>query len=281
MNVMTADREAELASRIGASRDSEEFRTSSHRIAQFAQALDDQNPHHLAGTFAPPVFAHVPVMQSMVEVLGKVAGAFVLHGEHDFVFHAPIVPGQRLFTLSDLVSIKGTKAGRVFVIRSHTTTHDGGPVCTQYSSCLERGEVSSIVHGEPPPDRPVVPRGEALTDSYALAPDQTRRYADAARDYSPYTIDPAAAAKVGYAAPLVHGMLTLSMAARAVVDRHCGSLTPRLKRLGCRFASPLLLTPGQTLTVEHWRGENGLVGFEASDRDGNVVIRNGYAEVEA
>lgn len=281
MNVVTTDRETDLESKIGFSRDSEEFRTSSHRIAQFALALDDENPHHLSGAFAPPVFAHVPVMQSMVEVLGKVTGEFVLHGEHDFLFHKPIVPGQRLFTVSDLLAVKGTRAGRVFIIRSQTNERDGAPVCTQYSSCLERGEASSAVLGELPPERPVVPRANVLLDSYALTPDQTRRYADAARDYSPYTIDPAAAAAVGYAAPLVHGMLTLSIAGRAIVDRHCGLMTPRLKRLGCRFAHPLLLIPGQTLNVEHWRASNGLVGFEARDRDGNVVIRNGYAEVGA
>jgi acyl dehydratase len=124
-----------------------------------------------------------------------------------------------------------------------------------------------------------VAKSDSSTSSYALAADQTRRYADAARDYSPYTIDPAAASKVGYAAPLVHGMCSLSFAARAIVDMHCGGQTTRLKRFGCRFAYPLLLTPGQAITVEHWSGRDGLVGFEASDSTGNVVIRNGYAEV--
>ena len=34
---------------IGRSRDSEEFRTDTHRLAQFARAVDDTNPRHLAG----------------------------------------------------------------------------------------------------------------------------------------------------------------------------------------------------------------------------------------
>jgi acyl dehydratase len=111
--------------------------------------------------------------------------------------------------------------------------------------------------------------------------DQTRRYADAARDYSAYTIDPMAAAKLGFAAPLVHGMLTLALAARTIIDTHCGGETPRLKRLGCRFAHPLLLTPGQAVTVDSWAGQGGLVGFDARDVAGNVVIKNGYAEVSS
>lgn len=266
---------------LGFSRDSEEFRTSSHRLAQFARAVDDANAEHLAGAFAPPVFSHVPVMQSMVEVLGAVSDGFVLHGEHDFVFHRPIVPGQRLFSVSTLTGVRGTRAGLTYVIRSDTATHDGAPVTTQYSTCLVRGAASDVAEGEFPPSRPAPTKTAAASETYALAADQTRRYADAARDYSAYTIDPAAAARQGFAAPLVHGMCSLAFAARAVVDRHCGGETPRLRRLGCRFAHPLLLFPDQTLTVTHWVGGGGLVGFEATDRDGAVVVRNGYAEVSA
>ncbi|MDH6235016.1 acyl dehydratase [Mesorhizobium soli] len=266
---------------IGFSRDSEEFRTNTHRIAQFARSLDDRNPRHLAGEFAPPVFSHIPVMQSMVEVLGMATPDFVLHGEHDFLFHAPIVPGQRLFTVSTLYGVRGSRAGTAIIIRSDTATHDGKPVCTQYSTCLRRGEPSTLALGERPPQRPAPAKQDTATSSYALTPDQTRRYADAARDYSPYTIDPVAAAREGFPAPIVHGMCTLAFAARAIVDLHCDGLTPRLRRLGCRFAHPLFLTNGQTLAVEHWAGANGLVGFEATDVAGNVVIRNGYAEVSA
>lgn len=279
MNMTTAAQSPACRFPIGFGRDSEEFRTSSHRLAQFARSVDDLNPHHIAGAFAPPVFAHVPVMQSMVEVLDKVAEGFVMHGEHDFVFHAPIVPAQRLFTTSTLSGVRGTRAGLTYVIRSETMDHQGKPVCTQYSTCLVRGEPSDLAQGAFPPARPVPGRTNVFSEIYPLTTDQTRRYADAARDYSSYTIDPAAAAKQGFPAPIVHGMCTLSFASRAVIDRYCGGETPRLKRLGCRFAHPLFLTENQTLKVDHWTSGGGFVGFEASDRDGNIVVRNGYAEI--
>ncbi|RFC69418.1 MULTISPECIES: MaoC/PaaZ C-terminal domain-containing protein [Mesorhizobium] len=264
---------------IGASRDSEEFRTSSHRLAQFARSVDDSNPHHLSGTVASPVFAHVPVMQSMVEVLTTVTSGFALHGEHDFIYHRPITPGIRLLSRSTLIGVHGNRAGTSYVIRSDTATDDGQAVCSQYSTCLVRGSESSASVGERVPARPTVVKTQTSHQAYGLTDDQTRRYADAARDYSPYTIDPAAAAKAGFAAPLVHGMCTLAFAARAIVDECCSGQTRRLKRLGCRFAHPLLLTPGEQITVSHWMGSDGFVGFEAADRAGNLVIRNGYAEV--
>jgi acyl dehydratase len=278
MNTATQQHGAQ-AMPIGASRDSEEFRTSSHRLAQFARSVDDTNPHHLEGAVASPVFAHVPVMQSMVEVLTSATGGFALHGEHDFIYHRPITPGMRLLSRSTLIGVHGNRAGTVYVIRSDTTAHDGQPVSTQYSTCLVRGSESSASAGERVPARPEIGKTRTAIQTYGLTGDQTRRYADAARDYSPYTIDPAAAAKAGFAAPLVHGMCTLAFAARAIVDERCGGDTPRLKRLGCRFAHPLLLTPGEQITVSHWFGGDGFVGFEAADRAGNLVIRNGYAEV--
>jgi len=270
-----------MSATIGLSRDSEEFRTSSHRLAQFARAVDDTNPQHLAGVFASPVFAHIPVMQSMVEVLDQAANGFVLHGEHDFVFHVPIRPGLRLFTTSTLIGMRGTRAGLTYIIRSAIETHEGKPVCTQYSTCLVRGAAATAREGEVPPARPAPAKTAVSSERYALTPDQTRRYADAARDYSAYTIDPAAAARQGFPAPLVHGMCTLAFTARAIVDRHCRGDTPRLKRLGCRFAHPLFLTQGQTLAVDHWIGADGVIGFEATDRDGAVVVKNGYAEIAA
>ncbi|MBL8583043.1 MAG: hypothetical protein JNL61_12575 [Rhizobiaceae bacterium] len=266
---------------IGLTRDSEEFRTSTHRFAQFAKSVDDSNPKHLAGAIGSPVFAHIPVMQSMVEVLQRATGEFILHGEHDFVFHAPMLPGQRWFSQSKLVGAKATRAGVVFIIRSDTRTHDGKPVSTQYSSCLARGLSASGAVGEALPARPATPAGDAVSSRYPLAADQTRRYADAARDYSPYTLDPAAAAKVGFPAPLVHGMLTMALAGRAVVDGPAGGDMARLKRLGGRFANPLLLTPGQAVTVSLRSSPGGIVGFEAADAAGSTVISNGYAEVVA
>lgn len=264
---------------VGATRDSEEFRTSSHRAAQFARSFDDANPLHLSGAFAPPVFHHIPVMQSMVEVLGQATQDFVLHGEHDFVFHAPMVPGMRLFSRSTLAGVRGNRAGIALIIRSETRTHEDRPVSTQFSTCLVRGPASTLVLGEAPPARPAPPAAPAAADLYPVSLDQTRRYADAARDYSPYTIDPAAAARHGFPAPIVHGMLTLSFAARSIVDGRCAGDPPRLRRLGCRFAHPLYLAEGQTLSVRHWSADGRLVGFEASDAAGNPVIRNGYAEV--
>lgn len=259
-------------------RDSEEFRTNTRRLAQFAEAIGDANPAHLSGSVATPVFNHVPVMQSMVEVLNGIASGFILHGQHDFHFHRPIEPGQRLFSQSQLIGTGASSAGALFFVRSITRTHDGHDVCTQFATCLVQGAPGRD-SGERPPDVPTSARsGEPVTTRYPVPADLTLRYADAARDYSPYTIDPVAAAANGLPAPLVHGMCTLALIARGIVDGPAGGDVRRLKRLVCRFSHPLYLLEGQELRARLWRGDDQ-AGFEAADKDGNLVVKNGFAEV--
>ncbi|GAB5468088.1 MAG: MaoC/PaaZ C-terminal domain-containing protein [Rhodospirillales bacterium] len=270
---------ATAAAGIGAELRSEEFRTSSHRIAQFAAALGDANPAHLAGRIAPPTFAHIPIMQSMVQVLQQVTDAFLLHGEHDFVFHRPIEPGQRLFSRSRLVGLRGGKAGLLLIVRSDTETHRGEPVVTQFTTCLQRGAAEERTAGEAPPLRPPAAGELTPAERYPISPGLTQGYAEAARDYSPYCLSPEVARGLGFAAPLVHGMLSLSLATRGLVQRAAGGDAARLRRLGCRFSRPLLSRDGESLQV--FRTGSRIVHFTAQNGDGAPVLTRGYAEVAA
>lgn len=272
--------------KIGFSRDSEEFRVNTARLAQFARALNDTNKAHLDGQIASPIFHHVPVMQSMVEVLRPVSGEFGLHGEHDFHFYRPITPGQRLFSLSTLIGIGATKAGATLIIRSDIKTHEGQEVSSQFSTVLLTAEEVAKSAGEAAPKPPgKVENDKPIVVTHAMTDDQTFRYADAARDYSPYTLEAEAAAKLGFKAPIVHGMCTLGFAARAIVDQACQGDTTRLLRLGARFSHPLLMIKGQSLTTRLAIGSSAkdrqTVSFETLDRDGHVVIKNGFAEVKS
>jgi acyl dehydratase len=272
---------------VGRTRDSEEFRVNSHRLVQFARALDDENPAHLEGRTAPPVFAHVPVMQSMVETIGLATDAAPLHGEHDFHFHRPITPGQRLFSLSTLQAMRQSKAGVLLIVRSETKDADDQAIGVQYSICLVPGGTIDADRGEPAPARAQPVEGRQIGRmECALTEDVSRRYADAARDYSPYTMLPEPARALGFPAPILHGMCTLGYASRVVVDQGCGGDSRRLKRLGGRFTHPVFVMPGQRLTTSLYEigagaGGRKILRFDTIDRDDHTVIRNGFAEIAA
>lgn len=265
---------------IGLEIRSEEFRTATHRLAQFAETTGEAGAETLAGHIAAPCFAHVPVMQSMVGVLSRLGAGFAMHGEHDFIFHAPILPGQRLFSLSRLTGLRGTSAGLLLHITSETTTDAGALLCTQVSTCIVVGTAPKAVAGIAP-DRPAPaePVGELVKETHVISPERTLAYAEATRDYSAYCLNADAARAVGLPAPVVHGMFTLSLAARDILARQGGGDPRRLQRLGCRFSQPLFSLAGEKLTVSHRREASGAVGFSATDGSGNPVLTRGYAEV--
>lgn len=275
-------------SQVGLCVETEEFRVSSTRLAQFAAATDDESVRHATGELAPPVFANVPTIQPMVEALRPITKGFVLHGQHDFHFHQPIVPGMSLFARATVQGFKPAPAGVSIIIRLETSDLDGTTVNTQYFSGFVVGDRLDSAVGEPAPHHrwqdASSDRKPIATVEHSLALDQTSRYADAARDYSDYCLKADAARSRGYDAVLVHGMLTMSLVSRAVVAEVCDDDSTRLKRLAGRFSKPVLLLPGQEIRTSIWElgrsGDRRVVAYSAEDASGETVMTHGVAEIE-
>ena len=106
------------------------------------------------------------------------------------------------------------------------------------------------------------------------------RYAGASGDFNPIHWDEDFARSVGLPGVIVHGMLSMAVAARAVSD-FAGD-PAAIRRLKVRFSAPLL--PGQTLTVAGrvTSAEDGRVrlAFSATGDTGERVLSKGEAELE-
>jgi len=91
--------------------------------------------------------------------------------------------------------------------------------------------------------------------------------------------DPEVAARAGYPRPILHGLCTYGVAARAIVQTVCGHDANKLVSMNTRFSSPVY--PGETLVVEMWKDENKGVRFRAkvAERD-IVVLSHGYAGIK-
>ena len=271
-------------SAIGTTLESEEFRVNTARLAQFAAAIDDTNPAHLAGRVASPVFAVVPVMQVMVAAARRVTRLFSVHGQQDFVFLRPIVPGMRLVSRATVHGVRTGPAGVAVIVRVATHDADGTPVNRQFFTAFAAKAQAERAAGEPAPDHRMPPGATEqppLTRlTCKLTADHTRRYGDASRDYSDYAIDPEAARAKGFAHPLVHGMLTLAFAGRAVVEGACGGDSTRLRRFAARFSNPVFLLPDEAITTTLWKLDgSGRYGFQSTNVAGRTVIAHGLAEV--
>jgi acyl dehydratase len=95
-----------------------EFEVERQQIIDFAQATNDEHPLHRSGELAPPVFPVVGALMDAISpavmaVAPAALAARVVHGEHDFRYHQPIVPGTTLVTRAAAIGVRAVSTGVV------------------------------------------------------------------------------------------------------------------------------------------------------------------------
>ena len=266
------------------------FEVTAEGIEAYARAVEDLNPRYLAGgdSVAGPVWPVVPAFESfMAAARHPDLGADLrrlLHASEEHLLVASIRPGDMLTVHSLLDSIDDHPAGETFTIRATLAVAPG--VSEDPPSRMVVAEVAGTMlirgpgtGGSLEPDRE--PGQILYEDSVFVAEDQMRRYADASGDHNPIHLDRAAARRAGLRSPILHGMCTMAMAARGVVNGVADGDPSRVRRIGVRFARPVV--PGRTLTTRVWeledRGDGTQVAFVTVDDLGASVIEGGRAEI--
>ena len=90
-----------------------------------------------------------------------------------------------------------------------------------------------------------MPSSEILTMTFeALSREQIRHYCEASGDWNKIHWDEAFAREAGLPSVIAHGMLTMGLASRLLVEK---GLQPRLKSFDSKFKEKAL--PGDTLTA--------------------------------
>ncbi len=201
----------------------------------------------------------------------------VVHGEQDFHWHQPVVPGQTLVTRAAAVGVHGRSSGVVVVGKAETTLEDGTPVVDQYMTSFFRGVELDVHVGEEPPPHSASRGAELGTVEHGFDADQTHRYSKASGDPMPIHLDDDFAKSVGLPGIIVHGLCTMAFCSRAVIGTVCPDDPSRLRRLAVRFAK--IVQPSETITHTLWDGGEGAVAFETASSSGGVAIKDGLAEV--
>jgi acyl dehydratase len=264
-----------------------DFKVEAARTAAYAAATNDTNPAHAGGQVAPPIFAVVPIWEAMIAAVGKVTPPEILmrvvHGEQDMRFHQPLVPGAMLRSRAAPIGVQVRGSGTTLVVKMETRDETGDLVNEQYATTFFRGVTDGDSGGEPPPEHKLTAEvkatGPLAEVTYAIDADQTFRYADASGDRMPIHLDDNMAKAVGLPGIIVHGLCTMAFASRALVEALCDGDSARLRRMAVRFSRPVL--PGEAITTRIYRGGNGsgVHGFEVANPEGQLVVKDGLAEV--
>ena len=227
-----------------------------------------------------PTFA-AATLGDFTSQLAAVSGfnpAGVLHGEHEFIFHHPIPPEGELTTAGAITHYydKGKDRGALVVAEYDTRQSDGRTLFTSRVTLFARldggfGGPDAPKKSLPFPDR--APDGEV---SARPSIDQPLIYRLSGDTFALH-VDAAVARNAGFERPIMHGLCTLGFACRALIARLSPGAPERVRRIGCRFTSPLYSgTPIQTLI---WSaGDSRALWRVVRASDGRVVIDNGIFE---
>ena len=229
------------------------------------------------GLEAFPTMAVVLGFISMRDIPLGIDYARMVHAEQSLQLHRPLPVAGSVLARTRVAEIvdRGDKGALIYLEREVTDKLSGDRLATAGMSVLCRadggfgGPTSSARVLDAVPDRvadhvheiPTVPQ-QALI--YRLS-----------GDVNPLHVDPEAATKAGFERPILHGLATFGLVARAIAAVALDGNAGRLRSLTGRFTSPVY--PGETLRVELWRGDSGwAVRAIALGRD-KPVFTHGHA----
>ena len=150
---------------------------------------------------------------------------------------------------------------------------DNQPLFTLTSATFARGDGGfGGATGPSPTPHPTPSREPDATCALDTRPDQALLYR-LNGDRNPLHADPALAKRVGFPAPILHGLCTYGTACVALLKTVCDYDHRMIAGLDVRFSAPVY--PGETIITEMWHDGN-IVSFQCRVQQRDVlVIRNG------
>ena len=205
----------------------------------------------------------------------------VLHGEQHLTIHQPLPAEGTIIgrnKVSEIIDKGADKGALIRIERQLSDESTGDLYSTQTAVIFARayggfgGPVTSSPKPHQLPDRPPdttvdIPTNTQVALLYRLS-----------GDYNPLHADPRIAEKAGFKAPILHGLASFGVAARAVIEGFGVKDISQLKNFGLRFSAPVY--PGETISTDLWRdGQEVSFRSRVTARDA-IVLNNGRAVID-
>jgi acyl dehydratase len=225
-----------------------------------------------------PTYATIPPFAMMMSV-GMVDGLEItldqiLHGEQEIILHKPIPTSGTVTQEGRVTEIydKGRGALLVMEIVSRDAS-SGEPLFTNRPSVFLRREGGFGGDSGPGPQYPAPEREpDHLVESPTL-PQQALLYRMSSGDKNPLHADPGFAAFAGFEKPILHGLCTYGIVAKAAVDSTLHG-PEEVASFRARFSG--VVFPGETIVTKVWdEGDHLVVAAETKERGKSVLSNAG------
>ncbi|MBK8631714.1 MAG: MaoC family dehydratase N-terminal domain-containing protein [Sphingomonadales bacterium] len=203
----------------------------------------------------------------------------ILHGEQRLTLHQPLDPAGIMLGTTRVADLADKGPGKAAMIRAvKTLKNPGGELVAEATETwVVRGGGgfggARDLPGEALPPVPSRDPDYAVPLPTSLAQAATYRLSG---DRNPLHIDPVTARRAGHERPILHGLSTMGVIARAVIHAADGD-AERLREIALRFTAPVF--PGDAIETRIWQ-EAGRLHFRAMAIERGVVVAdNGVAKL--
>jgi len=204
--------------------------------------------------------------------IGEFNRAMLVHAEQEIRLHQVLPVEGTLRAQARVESMEGKRSGALVTTSSTAVDADGAPMITTRSSIFIRGEQ---VEGGSPAEADDWAQPDRAPDweiTLATRPEQALLYR-LNGDRNPLHADPALARRVGFPAPILHGLCTYGIACRVALQAVCDYDHTRIREFDVRFSSPV--NAGEEVVTEI-SAAGDTVSFWCRVPEGDaLVINNG------
>lgn len=235
--------------------------------------------------FGPiPSFAVIPGFAGMeVMFTGEIPDldidlTRVLHGEQYFKIVKPLESEAKLTNTFKVEDVLDKGKGMVVLAEIESRDESGDVVAVNQMSIFVVGaggfggprNSDKIIDVAKIPDR--VPDKVTV---YKTSEDQAALYRMSG-DLNPLHINPDFAAMGGFKTPILHGLCSLGISVRQLVEQWANSDSSQLSAVKVRFSKPVL--PGQTLRTSSWAEGSRVVFTTTVVETGETCLSGGWVE---
>lgn len=197
-----------------------------------------------------PTFAVIPTFPITLKVLGRMNADLtrVVHGAQRVEMNQPIPVGEPLLSTGRVVEVLDKGKGAVINIATETKSESGELIFTTDWSIFCRGQGDFGGNRGVSPELPTPVDGAAGWSGVFHTSREQAIFYRLSGDLNPLHIDPTLAQKVGFKAPILHGLCTYGQAARLLMTELYDGQWDRLNAFSTRFSREVY--PGDSIEVK-------------------------------